>query len=249
MQKYNCLIVEDEPLAAEVLEEYIAQIPFLQLTSTCGDAIYAMEAMQEQKPDLIFLDIHLPRLKGLDFVRTLTQPPRIIVTTAYEQYALQGYELNVVDYLLKPIEFGRFLTAVNKLGAGAHQPGKGLALRQPGPGLILPSGPGPALQQGRPAIYFNVNKKKVKLFLDEILYIESLKEYIRIFTKNKTILTRFALGEIETLLAENNFLRIHRSFVVARDKIEAFSATDVEVGGKQLPIGRSYKDAVLAGLG
>jgi DNA-binding LytR/AlgR family response regulator len=233
MQKYSCLIVEDEPLAAEVLEEYITQIPFLQLTSTCGDAIYAMEAMQEQKPDLIFLDIQLPRLKGLDFVRTLTQPPRIIITTAYEQYALQGYELNVVDYLLKPIEFGRFLTAVNKLGSAVSQP----------------SWQGPALQQGRPAIYFNVNKKKVKLFLDEILYIESLKEYIRIFTKSKTILTRFALGEIETLLAENNFLRIHRSFVVARDKIEAFSATEVEVGGKQLPIGRSYKEAVLAGLG
>ena len=228
MQKYSCLIVEDEPSAAEMLEEYIAQIPFLQLKSTCSDAIYAMEAMQEQKPDLIFLDIHLPRLKGLDFVRTLTQPPRIIITTAYEQYALQGYELNVVDYLLKPIEFSRFLTAVNKLAPAA-------ASQQ--------------LGQERPAIYFNVNKKRVKLFLDEILYIESLKEYIRVFTKNRTILTRFPLGELESLLTGNNFLRIHRSFVVARDKIEAFSATDVEVGGKQLPIGRSYKDAVLAGLG
>jgi DNA-binding LytR/AlgR family response regulator len=223
MQKYSCLIVEDEPHAAEMLEEYIAQIPFLQLKSTCGDAIYAMEAMQQQKPDLIFLDIHLPRLKGLDFVRTLTQPPRIIITTAYEQYALQGYELNVVDYLLKPIEFSRFLTAVNKLAPAAA-----------------------SQQQERPAVYFTVSKKKVKLFLDEILYIESLKEYIRVFTKTRTILTRFPLGELETLLTGNNFLRIHRSFIVARDKIEAFSTTDIEVGGKQLPIGRSYKDAVRA---
>ncbi|MEJ7682542.1 MAG: response regulator [Segetibacter sp.] len=114
MQKIPCLIVEDEPLAAEVLEDYINQVPFLQLAGTCGDAIFALEVLQREKIELIFLDIHLPKLKGLDFIKTLDNPPKIIVTSAYQDYALQGYELNVVDYLLKPIEFKRFVNAVNK---------------------------------------------------------------------------------------------------------------------------------------
>ena len=114
MQKITCLIVEDEPLAAEILEDYINQIPFLQLVCTCGDAISALEVLQSEKIELIFLDIHLPKLKGLDFIKTLDNPPKIIITSAYQDYALQGYELNVVDYLLKPIEFSRFVNAVNK---------------------------------------------------------------------------------------------------------------------------------------
>jgi len=116
MQKFNCLIVEDEPLAAEILEDYIHQVPFLQLIAKCNDAIYALELLQKEKVDLIFLDIHLPRLKGLDFIRTLSESPQIIITSAYTEYALQGYELNVIDYLLKPIEFNRFIMAVNNLG-------------------------------------------------------------------------------------------------------------------------------------
>src|ERR1044071_1478084 len=115
MQKITCLIVEDEPLAAEVLEDYVGQVPSLELTGICGDAVFALEVLQREKIDLIFLDIHLPRLKGLDFIRTLKSPPQIIITTAYQDYALQGYELNVTDYLLKPIEFSRFLASMNKL--------------------------------------------------------------------------------------------------------------------------------------
>src|SRR5919112_5159855 len=115
MQKFNCLVVEDEPLAAEVLEDYISQVPFLQLAAKCNDAIYALDLLKKEKIDLIFLDIHLPKLKGLDFIKTLNHSPKIIITTAYQEYALQGYELNVVDYLLKPVEFSRFIMAVNKL--------------------------------------------------------------------------------------------------------------------------------------
>jgi len=233
MQQYNCLVVEDEPLAAEVLKEYICQAPFLQLIAICSDAIYAIEVLQREKIDLIFLDIHLPKLKGLDFVKTLKNPPQIIITTAYQDYALQGYELNVIDYLLKPIEFSRFLMAVNKL-----------QLQKQNTSTVSPS----QLPTERPHLFFNVSKKKVKVFLDEILYIESLKEYIRITAKNKSILTKFQLGQIEELLTKNNFLRIHRSFIVAKDKIDAFSATDIEINGKQIPIGRSYKDEVIASL-
>jgi len=231
IQRYNCIIVEDEPLAAEVLQDYIKQVPFLQLKGVCNDAIFAMEMLQKEPVDLMFLDIHLPKLKGFDFIKTLKQPPHVIITSAYHEYALQGYEYNVVDYLLKPIEFNRFLMAVNKLR------------QSPVPEIRISS-----LMQSndRAHLFFNVSKKKVKVYLDDILYIESLKEYIRIFTSNKTILTKFQLGQIEELLAKNNFLRIHRSFIVAKDKIDAFTATDVEINGKQIPIGRSYKEQVQA---
>lgn len=230
MQRYNCMIVEDEPLAAEVLGDYIRQVPFLDLKSVCSDAIYAMEVLQSERIDLIFLDIHLPKLKGLDFIKALKNPPGIIITSAYQEYALEGYVFNVIDYLLKPIEFSRFLMAVNKvkLQGGADA----------GPVVSLPA--------ERAHLFFNVGKKKVKIYLDEILYIESLKEYIRITTKSKNILTKFQIGQFEELLAKNNILRVHRSFIVARDKIEAFTATDVEINGKQIPIGRSYKELVMS---
>jgi len=228
MQKITCLIIEDEPLAAEVLEDYISQVPFLELTSIIDNAISALEFLQKQNIDLIFLDIHLPKLKGLDFIRALNDPPQIIITSAYQDYALQGYELNVVDYLLKPIEFSRFISAVNKSRQQI------LSSRQAG--------------SQRTYLFFNVGKKKVKVFLDEILYIESYKEYIKIISKNKSILTKFQLGQTEELLQSNNFLRIHRSFIVAKDKIDAFSATDIEIDGKLLPIGRSFKEEVYAQL-
>lgn len=233
MQKFNCLIVEDEPLAAEILEDYIHQVPFLKLIAKCNDAIYAIELLQKEKIDLVFLDIHLPKLKGLDFIKTLSDPPQIIITSAYPEYALQGYELNVIDYLLKPIEFNRFIMAVNKLkhlNEFEHISKVSATLPE------------------RPSLFFNVSKKKVKMFLDEILYIESLKEYIKVISKDKSILTKFQLGEIEDILNKNNFLRIHRSFIVAKDKIDAFSATDVEINGQQIPIGRSYKEIVIASL-
>lgn len=233
MQKFNCLIVEDEPLAAEILEDYIHQVPFLQLLAKCNDAIYALEILQQQKVDLIFLDIHLPKLKGIDFLKTLSDPPQIIITSAYQEYALEGYELNVVDYLLKPVEFNRFIMAVNKL----KHPNEIDQFH------IMPPAP-----SERAYLFFNVSKKKVKMFLDEILYIESLKEYIKVISKDKTILTKFQLGEIEDVLNKNNFLRIHRSFIVAKNKIDAFSATDVEINGLQIPIGRSYKEIVIDSL-
>jgi DNA-binding LytR/AlgR family response regulator len=233
MQTYNCIIVEDEPIAAEVLQDYIRQVPFLHLKKTCSDAIYAMELLQREPVDLIFLDIHLPKLKGLDFVKTLKYPPKIIITSAYQEYALQGYELNVVDYLLKPVEFSRFLTAVNKL----KQQGTGKAYSAL-----------PVTAEDKAHLFFNVNKKHVKIYLDDILYIESLREYVKITTKEKTILTKIQLGEIEEMLAKNSFLRIHRSFIISKNKIESFSPSEIEINGKQIPVGRNYKELVMANL-
>ena len=189
-----------------------------------------MEALQKYDIDLIFLDIHLPKMKGLDFIKVLKKPPRVIITSAYEEYALQAFEFNVIDYLLKPIEFNRFLMAVNKMEQNKK--------------IVLPVSP---IQKSteRQHLFFNVGKKKMKILLDEILYIESMKEYIRANAKNKSVPTKFKLSQVEGLLSENNFLRTHRSFIVAKDNIEAFSATEVEVGCKQLPIGRSYKELVI----
>jgi DNA-binding LytR/AlgR family response regulator len=230
MQTYKCIIVEDEPLAAEILQDYIRQVPFLKLVCCCTDAFYAMDSLQKFDIDLIFLDVHLPKMKGLDLIKVLKHPPKVIITSAYQEYALEGYEFNVVDYLLKPIEFSRFLKAVNKIEQAKE--------------IVMPARP-VVLPTERVYLFFNVGKKKVKVFLDEILYIQSMKEYIRVNTKSKSILTKFKLSQVDELLSENNFLRIHRSFIVAKDKIEAFSATEVELGGKQLPIGRSYKELVM----
>lgn len=230
MSKYNCIIVEDEPLAADILVDYIRQVPFLEFRTVCPDALYAADLLKKEKIDLVFLDIHLPRLKGMEFLESLDNPPAIIIISAYREYALQGYEHNVLDYLLKPVRFNRFLKAVNRL-KGHDQP-------------QIPV-QAPSLPPERSHLFFNVGRKKVKIFLDEILYIESLREYIKINTAEKSILTKFQLSEIEQLLSNNRFVRIHRSFIVARDKISAFTATDVEINNVQIPIARSHRDWVL----
>lgn len=232
MSNYNCIIVEDEPLAAEVLQDYISQVSFLTLKGVCTDALYAMEMLQKEKIDLMFLDIHLPKLKGLDFLKTLTHPPKVIFTTAHHEYAINGYELNALDYLLKPIEFSRFCQAVNKMN---NLPGSVATIQEP-------------TNTEKGFYYFNVGKKKIKLFTDDILYIESVKEYVKVVTKDKSIITKFMLSQMEELMTKNNFLRIHRSFLVSKSKIDAFTATDVEINNKLLPIGRSYKEAVHAAL-
>ena len=230
---YNCIIVEDEPLAAEILQDYIRQVPFLQLKGVCADAIFAIELLKKEKIDLVFLDIHLPRLRGLDFIKTLKKPPHIIITSAYDQYALQGYEYNVLDYLLKPVEFSRFLMAVNKISPDGGSAATLVNNQE---------------NTGHEFLFMNVGKKKVRIRLSEILYIESLKEYIRITTKTKSLIAKFQLGQMSELLSANNFLRIHRSYIVAIDKIDAFTATDVEINNKLIPIGRGYREVTQATL-
>lgn len=228
MTTLNCLIVEDEPLAAGILEDFVRQIPFLRLVGKCGDALYALEALREARVDVLFLDIHLPGLKGLDFLRSLSQPPQTILTTAYHDYALESYDLGVVDYLLKPIDFERFVKAIQKI----KQPAAATSASHSAP--------------DRPFLFFNVNKKMVRVWLDEIQYVESLKEYVRIFLSGgKSIVTKMQMGELEISLQGFGFVRIHRSFLVALRQIEAFSATDVTIGGKDVPIGRQFKDTTL----
>lgn len=216
----TCLIVEDEPLAAELLQDYIKQVPHLQLKGICTDALLALEALQQQPIDLIFLDIHLPGLKGLDFLRTLKSPPAVILTTAYHEYALQGYELNVVDYLLKPIEFMRFVEAVNKVKIGI---------------------PTPRQQE---FLSIQSDKKTIIIPIDDIVYVESQREYVKIQTLHQAYVTKYSLTKMEEELNPALFLRVHRSFIIALSKIKSYSAHEMDVAGKMIPIGGNYREQV-----
>ena len=233
----RCIIVEDEPLAAEILAEYIGMTPFLTLTHTCPDAIKALDVVHSHPVDVIFLDINLPKLNGLEFIKTLRKQPRVIVTSAYHEFAVEGFDLQVTDYLLKPIEFSRFTKATNKL----LKPQR--LSDVPGIAGMKPSG------TTRPYYFFTVSKRSVKIYLDEILFIESLKDCVSIHTTEKSYNTHYQLGELEELMRSDNFLRIHRSFLVAIDKIESFSAAEVEIAGRTIPIGRSHKEYVMERLG
>lgn len=231
MSTYKCIVVEDEPLAAEVLTDYIKQVPFLELAGTCGDVFEASSLLDSTAVDLMFLDIHLPGMKGLDFLRSLDKAPPVILTTAYHEYAIQGYEFNVLDYLVKPIEFSRFLSAVKKIRQVNREQKESGATRE------------------RKSLFFSVNKKKVRIFTDEINYIESLREYIKVVTTQRTIITKMSLTQLEEMLNTVEFIRVHRSFIVAKDKIDSYTAVSVDIGGFEVPVGRNYKDGLYASLG
>ncbi|QHT66281.1 response regulator transcription factor [Rhodocytophaga rosea] len=227
MSKLRCIIIEDEPLAVKVLADYIAQVPFLELQGTFKDAILATEYLRTHTVDLLFLDIHLPKLKGMAFLKTLTQPPAVIITTAYHQYAVEGFDLNVTDYLLKPFEFERFLIAVNKVKTEEKE------VHKPQPNSEI-----------KDYLFLNVQKKKVKILFSEMVYIESQREYIKIVTTQRTYLSKMSTHEIEAILPSNLFKRIHRSFIISVNKIESYTAEEVEVNGVSIPLGRGYRDVL-----
>ena len=227
MSKIKCIIVEDEPLAAKVLADYIQQTPFLELKGQFKDAILATDHLREHNVDLIFLDIHLPKLKGMAFLKTLTNPPAVIITTAYHQYAIEGFELNVTDYLLKPFSFERFLVAVNKLRTTRVE-------------TELPENS----SKGKDHIFVNVQKKKVKISFDDIIYIESQREYIKIVTTKTNYFSKMTTNEIEAVLPPQLFRRIHRSYIISLKKVQSYTHELIEVGGATLPIGRNYRDSL-----
>jgi len=227
MSNIKCIIVEDEPLAIKVLVDYVSQVPFLDLQGSFKDAILATEYLHNHSVDLIFLDIHLPRLKGMAFLKTLTHPPAVIITTAYHQYAVEGFDLNVTDYLLKPFEFERFLVAVNKV-----------TIFQKEKTAI------PEVEEKKNYLFLNVQKKKVKILFSDIVYIESQKEYIKIVTTKKDFVSKMSTHEIEDLLPAHLFKRIHRSFIVSINKIDSYTAEEVEVNGVSIPVGRAYRDSL-----
>lgn len=229
MQKIRCIIIEDEPLAVKILRDYIEAIPYLECQGIFREAIGASLFLQTTAVDLIFLDIHLPKLKGLAFLRTLTHPPAVIVTTAYHQYAVEGFELNVVDYLLKPFSFERFVAAVNKVPKYLQST------------LLLDN----ESFAKETALFVSIERKKVKIVLDTLLYVESAREYIRIVTTQGEFRAKISTHEMEALLPKAQFVRIHRSFIVAVDKIDVFTKEEVMIQGQAIPIGKAYKQALL----
>lgn len=229
--KSQCIIVDDEPIAREILESYVEKIEGLELVKTCKNAFEALTILQQQNIDLLFLDIQMPGLNGIELMKSLKYRPKIILTTAFREYAVESYELDVLDYLLKPIPFERFLTAVNKF----FQQSSSQQLTS------VTSSP----KGNEDYFYLSVDKRMVKVMVNEILFIESQRDSIKIKTKKEELLVHRNISFAEQKLSSDKFLRIHRSFIVSIDKIEAYNTTIVVVGGKELPIGRNYKNEVV----
>ena len=235
--KTKCLVVDDEPLARDLMRGHLEKLNNFEIVAECSDAIKALRELHIHHVELIFMDIQMPQISGVEFLKTLKNPPKVIFTTAHREYAIDGFELDVVDFLLKPITFERFLKAVNKFFQLAQQEVNGCcALSEPGNNFK------------DDFIYIKENKKVIKVYLDEILYIEGLSEYVQIYTDTKKLITKTSMMNMEDKLPGGDFLRIHKSFIVSLSKIEAFTSASVDVPGKELPIGRSYKKAVLEKL-
>ncbi|MDQ2771516.1 MAG: LytTR family DNA-binding domain-containing protein [Bacteroidota bacterium] len=234
--KLHCLLVDDEPPALEVLESYVREVAHLELVGTCGNALEAFGVLQQQPVDLLFLDIKMPKMLGTDFLRSLRHPPQVIFTTAYREYAFEGFELDAMDYLLKPISLDRFLKAVAKVSRADAAP---------------PAPPEPAAVANPDAfLYFRIDRKMVKVTLRDILYIEGLKDYVKIhLVSGPALVVKQTINGMEEKLSESNFLRIHRSFIVALDKVRTFSARHIEVAREELPIGRLFRPRVEEVLG
>jgi two-component system LytT family response regulator len=230
--KIKCIIVDDEPMARDVIRRYVEKTPILQLLEEFGNAIDAMVFLQEHPVDIIFLDIKMPQLSGTDFVRSLRNVPKIIFTTAFKEYAHEGFELDVVDYLLKPIRFDRFLRAVNKAFPQKQE------MEVNGSNMDIS-------KSTTSFIYLRVDRKMIKVLLDDIIFIESEKDYVKVFTEKGFIVTRQTIASVEAMLSESQFVRIHRSYIISLAKLKSFTADTVEIGSKELPIGRLYRNSFM----
>ncbi|MCC6290057.1 MAG: response regulator transcription factor [Chitinophagaceae bacterium] len=228
----RCLAIDDEPLALELLEDNISKVPFLTLAATCNNPVEAMKILQEQQVDLIFLDIQMPRLTGLQFLQSLVQKPMVIMITAYEKYALEGFNLDVVDYLVKPVSLDRFIKSCNKAWE-LHQlkeKAKSATATQPD------------------YIFVNADYSLIKIVLSDITWIEGLKDYLKInlHSTSKPLIVRLGMKNIEDMLPEAQFIRIHRSYIVSKNYITAVRKNSIFLGQVELPISSNYRDAVTA---
>jgi len=229
----RCLIVDDEPPAREIIRRYVEGIPMLELVGECSNAIQTLGILQQQPVDLLFMDIRMPQLNGNDFLKTLRHPPKVIFTTAYPDYAIEGYELDVVDYLLKPIHFDRFLKAVNKALQNTSNLPESIPVTKEAEDYIAPF------------VYFRADRKMVKLMLHDILYIESMKDYVKVVTTTKVIISKQSISSVEEMLPEKKFIRCHRSYIISVEKIKSFTNELIEIGTAEIPIGKLYRNEVV----
>jgi DNA-binding LytR/AlgR family response regulator len=226
------LIIDDEPHAIEVIEKYLKDFPEILVVGTSHNAVNAAELIKATEAELLFLDIKMPGLKGTEFIKGLSDPPRVIFTTAYQEYALEGFDLDAIDYLLKPIPFPRFVKAMDKVRAVFQDH------------TAVTSVETAELEVSRnhnQYLYLRVKRENTKVRTSEILWIESIKDYVKVVSKDQVLVAKYKISIIEKLLPTRDFIRVHRSFIVSLDKIESYHANYVKVEGKELPIGRNYK--------
>jgi DNA-binding LytR/AlgR family response regulator len=237
MKPINCIIADDEELAREIMQNHVSKLQNLNPVAICANGMEVYNALKANNVDLVFLDIQMPQLTGIELLRTLKNPPPVIMTTAYREFALEGYELNVIDYLLKPVSFERFLKAVDKF------------INAKAPEVIgLPAPPQSSKPDQHAFIYVKADKKMVRLLLKDILYIEGLKDYVKIHTTDKPVITYQTLGYLEEKLSANYFIRVHRSYIISINHINAYTGSHIEIGRQSIPIGSSYAKEVLGKL-
>lgn len=226
----NCIIVDDEPMAREILESHLSRIESITMVGSCKNAIEAFNMINSNNIDLIFLDINMPEISGLSFARSINKNIKIIFTTAYREYAIDGFDLKAVDYLLKPISFDRLFQAIHKYESESS-PHKSDGYKE--------------IQAEKSDFFFvRSNRKMIKINFSELNYIESLADYVKIYVNDKIIVTRETISSIEAKLPKNDFLRVHRSYIIAINKIESFTQEFIEINKKAIPISRSYKNDV-----
>lgn len=227
MLKY--IIIDDEPLAHEIIEEFCSMLPHVQLEKNCYNAMEAIQYLNENMVDFMFLDINMPKLRGLDFLKTLTKPPKTIITTAYKEHAIEGYELNVIDYILKPFSFDRLVKAVNKVSEN-----------QPTTTVINEV----SNETASTRFFVKGDKKHHQIDLGGLLYIEAYGNYTKLFLKDEMIISHEKISHYEAILTDGNFLRVHKSFIVAIDKIKFIEGNRILINEYKIPIGQTYKNSV-----
>jgi len=233
--KLQCLLIDDEPPALKVLSRYISQIGSMEIAGQCSNAIQALEVLQRCRVDVIFLDIKMPRIIGTEFFKNLSHPPKVIFVTAYREYAVDGFELDAVDYLVKPVSFERFLKAVTKLNklVGSEVP------------VMTSTSASPA----DAFVYLKVDRDMKKIIINDIIYMESWKDYVKVFlTGARSLLVKQSISTMENLFSDHKFMRIHRSYIISLDKISCYNGLFVQLGTTEIPIGRLYKQVVMERL-
>jgi len=223
--KIKCVIIDDEPLAIKVIEDHLKNFDHIEVVATLTSPLKAYGILEQEKVDVIFLDINMPQISGFTFIENLTHKPLIVITTAYREYAVKSYELNILDYLVKPIPFNRFLKTINKVYQQVY----------------IGSNANDTLIQHDPHIFLKVNKKLVKVNLNDILIIESLKDYIKVITTLDDYVVHKSLTTITEELPQSNFMRVHRSYTISINKIDAIEGNVIEIANRKIPIGRNYQ--------
>ena len=229
--KVRCLLIDDEPPALQILQSHIDQISGLEIVGQCGNAVEAIDLLHRKTVDVMFLDIKMPKIIGTEFLRNLSHPPKVIFVTAYREFAVEGFDLDAVDYLVKPVSFERFLKAIDRLRrSSGHETVREHKLYKPNPDAF---------------IYLKIDRVRQKIFIEDILYIESWKDYVQIhFTNGKNLLIKQTISAIENLLSDHMFLRTHRSYIVSLNKISGYSSSSLRLGVTEIPVGRLYKQNV-----